>query len=167
MRSDGAPGLHCGARIGELTHLRAEDVRDEAGVPVMDLTKTKTGKARTVPIHYHLLAQGFLTFVASVGNGTLFYDAKRHRAGMKASPGELRAQKVAAWVRKVVGLDAAVDPNHGWRHTWKTRALEAGIEERLRDAITGHSVGSVARGYERPTVTMLAKAMERFPRYVT
>src|SRR4051794_34034828 len=32
-----------------------------------------------------------------------------------------------------------------WRHTWKTVALGAGIEERLRDEITGHSVGRTAR----------------------
>jgi len=38
-----------------------------------------------------------------------------------------------------------VDPNHGWRHTWRTVALGAGIEERIRDAITGHSVTKVGR----------------------
>lgn len=28
-------------------------------------------------------------------------------------------------VRETVKLDNGVDPNHGWRHTWKTRALAA------------------------------------------
>jgi len=46
-------------------------------------------------------------------------------------------------------------------------ALGAGIEERLRDAITGHRVVSVGRRYETPTLTMLADAMDRFPRYRT
>jgi integrase len=68
-------------------------------------------------------------------------------------------------MRKTVRLDPGVDPNHGWRHTWKTRALGAGIEERLRDAITGHRVASVGRRYETPTLMMLANAMDRFPRY--
>jgi len=70
-------------------------------------------------------------------------------------------------VRETVRLDPGVDPNHGWRHTWKTRALGAGIEERLRDAVTGHSVASVGRRYETPTLKMLADAMSRFPRYRT
>jgi len=58
-----------------------------------------------------------------------------------------------------------VDPNHGWRHTWKTRALGAGIDERLRDAIAGHGPGNVARSYETPTIGMLAAAIKKFPRY--
>lgn len=66
---------------------------------------------------------------------------------------------------ETVNLDPGVDPNHGWRHTFKMRALGAGIEERLRDAITGHRVASVGRRYETPTLKVLADAMSRFPRY--
>ena len=64
-----------------------------------------------------------------------------------------------------MNLDAAVQPDHGWRHTWKTKALEVNIPERISDAITGHRVRSVARAYETPTVGMMAEAMKRFPRY--
>lgn len=156
---------YSGARIGELTQLSAEDIRKEDGVPVMDLKATKTGEPRTVPLHLHLIEQGFLEFVEAVGLGPLFYDPKRHKAVRRTPPAALRAQKVAAWVREVAGLDPKVDPNHGWRHTWKTRALGAGIEERLRDAVTGHRVASVGRGYETPTIAMLADAIARFPRY--
>ena len=71
-----------------------------------------------------------------------------------------------AWVRDTADLkDRNVDPNHGWRHTWKTIALGAGIEERIRDAITGHKVTSVGRRYEAPPVRMLAEALAKFPRY--
>jgi integrase len=58
-----------------------------------------------------------------------------------------------------------VDPLHGWRHSFKTLALGAGIEERIRDAITGHRVASVGRKYEAPPVSMLAEALAKFPRY--
>lgn len=78
----------------------------------------------------------------------------------------MQGHKIGKWVRETVKLDPHVDPNHGWRHTWKTRALAAGIEERLRDAITGHRVASVGRRYESPTVQMLAAAMSRFPWYL-
>jgi integrase len=176
--SDSNPTLHhalrwcpwlaaySGARITELTHLEARDIRVEGGATVMDLRVTKTGIPRTVPIHEHLIEQGFLRFVKEAGSGPLFYDPARHTNESTTSPAEQRGHKVAKWVREAAKLDPDVDPNHGWRHTWKTRALGAGIEERLRDAITGHSVRSVGRRYEAPSLTMLAKAMTTFPRYV-
>ncbi|WP_373622082.1 DUF6538 domain-containing protein [Methylobacterium sp. OAE515] len=156
---------YSGARIAELTHLEQRDIRTEAGITVMVLRVTKTGELRTVPIHSHLLEQGFLAFVKSCGPGPLFFDPTRHGKRSLTSPGELRGHKVGKWVRATVKLDPGVDPNHGWRHTWKTRALGAGIEERLRDAITGHRVASVGRRYETPTTAMLSGAMGRFPRY--
>jgi integrase len=156
---------YSGARIAELTHLEQCDIRTEAGSTVMDLRVTKTGEPRTVPIHAHLMEQGFLTFVVACGPGPLFFDPTRHGKRSLTSPGEMRGHKVGKWVRETVKLDPGVDPNHGWRHTWKTRALGAGIEERLRDAITGHRVTSVGRRYETPTMRMLADAMSQFPRY--
>lgn len=156
---------YSGARIAELTHLERRDIRTEAGITVMDLRVTKTGEPRTVPIHSHLIEQGFLAFVEARGSGPLFFDPTRHGKRSLTSPGELRGHKVGKWVRATVKLDPGVDPNHGWRHTWKTRALGAGIEERLRDAITGHRVASVGRRYETPTLKMLAKAMDQFPYY--
>lgn len=156
---------YSGARIAELTSLFREDIRIECGALVMDLRVTKTGEPRTVPLHKHLVEQGFLEFVEASGSGPLFYDLKRHKANAETSPAEQQAKAVAKWVRETVSLDAGVDPNHGWRHTFKTRALGAGIEERIRDAITGHRVASVGRRYETPSLLMLSRAMERFPRY--
>lgn len=156
---------YSGSRIGELTSLERRDIRVEAGIPVMDLRITKTGQPRTVPLHPHLIEQGFLAFVNSCPEGPLFYDPKRHRIGVATTPSELQGHKLGRWLRVAVNLDPGVHPNHGWRHTWKTRALGAGIEERLRDAITGHSVGTVGRRYETPTLRMLADAMSKFPRY--
>lgn len=101
------------------------------------------------------------------GPGPLFYDPKRHGKTSSTPPAEMRGHKVAKWVREVAKLDPEVDPNHGWRHTWKTRALGAGIEERLRDAVTGHRVASVGRRYEAPSLEMLTKAMRALPRYAT
>ncbi|WP_409564504.1 DUF6538 domain-containing protein [Methylobacterium sp. J-088] len=156
---------YSGARITELTNLHREDIRTESRIPFMHLRVTKTGEARSVPIHAHLIEQGFLAFVEACGPGPLFYDPKRRRDGSVAPQAEIQGRQVGKWVRGTVKLDPGVDPNHGWRHTWKTRALGAGIEERLRDAITGHRVASVGRRYETPTLMMLADAMDRMPRY--
>jgi integrase len=131
----------------------------------MHFHKTKTGQPRTVPIHEHLIDMGFLGFVKSRKSGPLFYDPKRSSGKAKTPQAEQRAIKIAEWVRKETGLDKAVDPNHGWRHTFKTKALEVGIPERISDAITGHSIGSVARSYETPTVAMKAEALSKFLRY--
>nr|WP_187275530.1 tyrosine-type recombinase/integrase [Methylobacterium sp. WL6] len=156
---------YSGARITELTNLEKRDIRTEAGILFMDLRVTKTGEPRTVPLHAHLIEQGFLVFVQASLAGPLFYDPKRHRKCSSTPPGELQGHKVAKWIRDTLHLDPCLSPNHGWRHTWKTRALGAGIEERLRDAVTGHRVASVGRRYETPTLTMLGRAMHQFPRY--
>jgi integrase len=158
---------YSGARIQELTGLKVEDIQEEAGIWVMHFHKTKTGQPRTVPIHEHLIEMGFLNFVESRKTGPLFYDPKRSTGKAKTPQAEQRAIKLADWVRTQTKLDKAVDPNHGWRHTFKTKALAVGIPERISDAITGHSTGSVARAYETPTVGMKAEALKRFPRYST
>ncbi|TXN39500.1 tyrosine-type recombinase/integrase [Methylobacterium sp. WL7] len=157
---------YSGARIAELTNLHRDDIRTEGSITFMRLRVTKTGEPRSVPIHAHLIEEGFMAFVTAAGPGPLFYDPSRHSEGSRTSPGEIQGHKLGKWVRLTVKLDPGVDPNHGWRHTWKTRALGAGIEERLRDAITGHRVSSVGRRYETPTLTMLADAMRSFPRYI-
>jgi integrase len=157
---------YSGARIQELTGLTAEDIREEGGTWVMHFHRTKTGQPRTVAIHEHLIEMGFIDFVRSRKSGPLFYDPKRSTGKARTPQAEQRAIKLADWVRTETNLDKAVDPNHGWRHTFKTKALEVGIPERISDAITGHSSASVARSYETPTVGMMAEALSKLPRYM-
>jgi hypothetical protein len=58
------------------THrLAVEDIRIESGVHIMDLRETKTGVPRTVPIHEHLIEQGFLGYAVRIGSGPLVHDA--------------------------------------------------------------------------------------------
>jgi integrase len=156
---------YSGARIQELTGLKVEDIQEEGGIWVMHFHKTKTGQPRSVPIHEHLIEMGFIDFVKGRKTGPLFYDPKRSTGKAKTPQAEQRAIKLADWVRTQTKLDNAVDPNHGWRHTFKTKALAVGVPERISDAITGHSSGSVARSYETPTVDMKADALRRIPRY--
>ena len=116
---------YSGCRISELTALETSDVRQEQGVWVYDLDMTKTRMPRIVPIHQHLIEQGFLKFVEEIGSGPLFYDPTRVRnPDALTLPAELRAQDLAEWVREVADLSPELDPNHGWRHTFKSRALD-------------------------------------------
>jgi integrase len=155
---------YSGARIAELTALVVEDFRQEEGVWVMHFRQTKTQEPRAVPLHEHIIAQGFLDVLSELRAGPIFFDPSRHQKTAKSAPSELRAQNIARWVRKVAKLDPEVDPNHGWRHTFKSRALGK-MEQRVSDAITGHGPGSVARRYETPTVAQMAEALANFPRY--
>jgi len=104
--------------------------------------------------------------VKAANEGPLFYDpTRRLKPGAITTQAEIESQKLATWLGKEARISgASLRINHGWRHTWKTLALGANIEERDTDAITGHSVGRMARKYEHPK-RMLASAMARFPRY--
>lgn len=81
---------YTGARVNEITQLRAMDIRQIDGVWVFHITpeagSVKTHKARSVPIHSHLIAQG-ITALAKAGDETpLFYDPKAERKGAEGQP---------------------------------------------------------------------------------
>jgi len=165
---------YSGARPGEITQLRGMDIELRGQIHVMKLTPEagtiKTGKARTVPIHAHVIEQGFLEFVRSHGNGPLFYNPIED-SGLSdpLKPKRPRSvsirQRLAEWVRKLGITDAELKPNHAWRHSFKARADRAGISERMSDYITGHAQRTVAAKYGAPTVEDMAAALEKFPRY--
>ena len=146
---------YSGARAGEITQLRGQDIHQVEGVWTMTLTPdagtVKTGEARTVPLHEHLIAQGFLDFVNTRGQGPLFYDGETAKAaGDPLKPKTTRAvilrNELAAWVRSAGVTDKGVSPNHSWRHTFKKIADRVGITERTSDAITGHAPTTAGRG---------------------
>jgi hypothetical protein len=57
-----------------------------------------------------------------------------------------------------------VAPMHGWRHRWKSLAIDAGIPQRAQDAILGHSARDVAGTYGDVSVAVMAREVERVPR---
>ncbi|MEZ2406944.1 tyrosine-type recombinase/integrase [Bosea sp. RCC_152_1] len=160
---------YSGARITETTQLRREDFSEEDGTWFYRITPSagsvKNRTYRRVPVHEHVIAEGFLTFLRSVESGPLFYDpSRREKKDALTSRAALESIRLAEWLREETEIAKDVRINHAWRHTWKTEALGVGIEERIRDAIAGHSIGRTARKYEHPN-GLLAAAMKRFPRY--
>jgi integrase len=115
-----APWLcaYTGARAGEITQLRGIDLIERDGIHALRLTPDagtiKTGATRTVPIHEHLMDQGFLEFVKSRGNGPLFYNPEgAPKAGADpTNPRRPRAvkcrERLATWVRDLGITDPAV-----------------------------------------------------------
>ncbi len=69
------------------------------------------------------------------------------------------------WVRELGVDDRELQPNHAWRHTFKQIADRNSISERVSDAITGHAPQTVARGYGAPSLSDMAEALRKFPRY--
>ena len=165
---------YTGARGGEITQLRGKDVVQPDGVPAIRVTPeagtVKTGEPRNIPLHEHLIEQGFLSFAKSGGEGPLFYSLK----GIKQSDDPTRPSRrrsvsalnhLGEWVRSLGVDDPAVRPNHGWRHTFKQVAERHGISERVSDYITGHTPTNVSRAYGAPTLKDMAEALKKFPRY--
>ena len=163
---------YSGARVGELAQLRTDDIRQVEGVWVLNITPeagtVKTKQARLVPLHPHVIEQGFLTEVKRLSAGPIFYDPGKRRAANSADNRHVKkvGERLAQWVRNEVGItDTAIKPNHAWRHLFKTLASDASIDERIADAIQGHAPTTVSRNYGRVSVKAKAEAIERFPRF--
>jgi integrase len=163
---------YTGARAGEITQLRGADIHKRGHDYFAKLSpsagKMKTRKARTVPIHEHLVAQRFLAFVEEVGDGPLFYHPPRRPEGKSEpvqTPAERTRSRLGHWVRSLGISDPELSPNHAWRHTFKARAERFGMSEKYSDAITGHAPPTAGRAYGKPTPEDLAHAMQSFPRY--
>jgi integrase len=166
---------YSGARAGEITQLRGCDVEDRNGVYVMKLTPdagtVKTGEIRTVPLHEHIIEQGFIELARRVGKGALFFnDSTPQRVSADPlKPSRRRADTARAhlgtWVRGLGVNDPDISPNHGWRHLFKRIADESGIPEKMHDAITGHTQATEGRKYGPPSVVAMDEALKKYPRY--
>jgi integrase len=166
---------YTGARPGEITQLRGSDVIWPNAANAIRITPeagtVKNRKPRTVPLHEHLIDEGFLDFVKASGRGPLFYNeakdkpAEGNLINSKKPRSEIARTRLAEWVRKTGVTDPEVKPNHAWRETFKQIGHRYEISERILDAIAGHAPISVGRGYGLPTLADMAAALKKFPRY--
>ena len=167
---------YTGARAGEITQLRGQDLVKRDGHWAIQITPeagtVKTHEARTVPLHEHLIDQGFVDFVRTKSDGPLFYNENTPLRATTTDPTNPRKarsvkmrERIGNWVREIGVTDKGIQPNHAWRHTFKQIADRAVISEKISDVITGHAPASVARSYGAPTVGDMAEALKKFPRY--
>ncbi len=164
---------YTGARPAEMTQLRGLDIEQVDGMWTVNITPeagtVKGGRARRVPLHAHLIEQGFVEFARAHGSAPLFYRPRKRTsddgANKKKSPAAQARQRLAKWVRSI-GVDAnGLSPNHAWRHTFKQIGRRVGLDDTTLDYICGHRPATVGRGYGEPTLSDMAEAIERFPRY--
>lgn len=163
---------YTGARVNEIGQLRGRDIVKMDGAYALMITPeagtVKNNMYRVIPLHYDIIRQGFVEVAERFGDTPIFYNLKRIR---NPSPHNRYFKKVGEglrdWVRQEIGItDPNVHPNHGWRHMFKTRAIEAEIPERVTDAIQGHAPRSVGQAYGSVPFSVMAKAIARIPAFI-
>lgn len=166
-----APWLcaYLGARIGEVSQLRGEDIKQMEGVWLVWITpdagSTKNESARYVAVHPHLIEQGFLDFVRRSGAGPLFYDPRRSRGGSRANPQSRKiGERLASWVRKLGVDDPNILPNHAWRHRFKTVARKVTMDVGTRDYMQGHVPVTEGEAYGDFPPSVLLHEISKLPR---
>ena len=161
---------YSGARVNEITSLFPFDVQQimKHWCFVLRPEVTKGKRLRRVPIHRHLIEQGFLKYVEErrrMGK-PLFYEPARARGGKEANPQWQKvAERLGKWVHESLKV-TDVQPNHGWRHLWREIVRGTRMKPELCDYMCGHEgkSGTGAR-YGKRKVPVLAKEMALFPRF--
>lgn len=137
-----------GARVTEILQLRKADVRSVDDVRYLHITpeagSVKSKKYRDVPLHQQLIDIGFLKFVAQSPDGPLFHSAD---TDPKKLPAQAVSARVGKWLQSEELIPEGVQPNHGWRHRFKTLSREAGLDPHVVDSIQGHTGRTASDGY--------------------
>jgi integrase len=164
------------ARLSEILDAHTRDIVVEEGVPVMKIRrkyrspdqrlKTKVS-TRTVPLHSAVLAEGFLEYVKSVGDGPLFPQLSRdtygRRNGMVSKP-------ISKWLRNVGSITDPNKPFHSHRHTavsylrnTLTPEGHPAVKEDIERYLTGHAGKDVHARYGDQWIKTLKAAIEVMP----
>lgn len=120
-------GLYHGLRLGEAVGLRADDIGEERGVPVLTVRAGKTANARrTLPVHPELIRLGFLGLAK----------ARREAGAVQLFEGQ-RADSRGYWGRRVSedfsallaarGVKTDKVSFHSLRHDFEDALREAGL----------------------------------------
>lgn len=148
-----------GARVSEVTALRKDSFRTVKGVHVVRIMGTKNGTYRDVPLHPQLEEIGLLKFVEAASAGPLFYSEK----DQKGRGAQSQSEKLAKWVRAIGITDERVQPNHGWRHRFTTKARAVGMDHEKREYILGHTLPGLGSVYG--DMAGLYQEVVKLPRY--
>lgn len=164
--------LYTGARLAEMANAFPEDFKVEGGIDYFEIHEghgkphlKSESAARRVPIHPELLRLGILDYVEDrreTGWNKVFEEMQGRR-NVERPDGWSQAWRQ---YQRGIGIVDRRKVFHSFRHTFKRACREAGIQEEIHDAITGHKFGGAGRRYggELP-LTVMAEAMDqvRYP----
>jgi integrase len=163
---------YTGARVNEITQLRACDVIEKDGIPCVHIRPeagtVKTAKERTVPLHPHLLKMEFVEWAhRKKGDAPLFYAVERQRKKDRKNPTYTSVgNKLADWVRNRLQIkNPKVAPNHGWRHRFKTEGRRAKMLWPVLDAIQGHAPRTDGEDYGEVSPDVMLPEILKYPWY--
>ena len=134
---------YTGCRIGEIAGIYKENIVTDAEIPYFNFVHQENRRlknnesVRKVPIH-----PACLPYV-----GDLYLSKSK-------SPGRSWSETF----KKNMGLPNG-DAAHSLRHSFTSRMNEAGIIERVQDALLGHASPSITSRYGRVTLSMMAKEL--------
>lgn len=155
-----------GARVTEIMQLRRSDVLTEGGIHFLRITpdagSVKSRVYRDVPLHPQLIEEGFLDFVKHAKAEPLFYS---DTADMKKRPAEVSSGRLSTWLKSSKLTPAGVQPNHAWRHRFKTLTIDLALDPRVVEAIQGHAGRTAADGYGEVSLKARYAAIKQLPAY--
>jgi integrase len=168
-----------GCRLDEIVSAMVRDIEKVGDIFVLairldyrdaDASLKTEDSDRKIPLHPALIADGFMGYVAGLPpNGLLFPNIRPDRFGRRAGTA---TKWIGKWIRQTVGVtDRRFDPNHSWRHRFISECREARVDRETRDALTGHSDGSVSRDYGEfyirtvfyPAIVKLISPLDKTP----
>ncbi|GMA76182.1 hypothetical protein GCM10025880_25990 [Methylorubrum aminovorans] len=144
-----------GARVAEIAQLWGKRVRQVEGVWLLEIRAAEDGGSlktaesrRDVPLHPEVIERGFLHFVRSVGEGPLFYRKRPSKPPTNSThPSRFIGSTLGKWIRSQGFTDRTQDPNHAFRHYWKTQAHRHGVDVPTADYLTGHKSPGIGAQY--------------------
>jgi hypothetical protein len=102
--------------------------------------------------------------VAAKSGKPLFYEPARSRRGEAGHPHLQKvAERIAEWVHSQ-GIHGP-QPNHGWRHRFKSIARDVPMYPDVSNFVVGHRGTSVSERYGSRWVKTTAKDIALYPRY--
>lgn len=160
---------YSGCRLEEVTDARACDVREEKGIPVLDINLDgegrrlkNAGSARLVPLHPSISAD-LLKYARGLRDqsGPLFPDLDPDRFGERSGT----ASKVLARMLRedLKIMDPRTVAAHSWRHRFKTLGREHDIPETVLDQLCGHAPRSEGERYGAHLLPKIAAHVARLP----
>lgn len=138
-------GLFVGGRIEEIAQLRIDDVELLNGVWSIRITESdpeqkvkNDGSTRRVPIHNELIRCGFLAYVAEQklsGHNRVFPSLKNENENHIWS--NALTKRYGSYLDEI-GLTDPRLTYHSFRYNFRQQSSICGIENEVRDALTGH-----------------------------